>query len=238
MTVNVVSGSSDNVIFEVSDTGPGISQDKQEEIFRPFTQEDSSTTRKHGGTGLGLTICQRLVDLMGGSIRLESEVGQGSTFIFTIPLAQASKDEITRMVNIKDRVSSVGDSSTSKNNLKILLAEDVEENQMVIEGFLGQTECQVEIAEDGVEAVEKFKSSRYDLVLMDIQMPNMDGYEATKTIRAWEIATGAKPTPIIALTAHALQEEAQKIKDVGCDLHLSKPIRKARLIEVLQEFTR
>jgi signal transduction histidine kinase/HPt (histidine-containing phosphotransfer) domain-containing protein/BarA-like signal transduction histidine kinase len=234
VTVSIEMGSGDNVLFKISDTGLGIAKEKQEEIFQPFTQADTSTTRKHGGTGLGLTICRRLVDLMGGNIKLDSKVGKGSTFTFTIPLAKARNDEIT--VKVQDNTSSLENPGISISNLNILLVEDIEENQMVIQGFLRQTQCKLEIAENGVEAVDSFKNHRYDLVLMDIQMPVMDGYEATRAIRAWEAETSANPTPIVALTAHALQEEAQKIKGVGCDLHLTKPIRKMRLMEVLSIF--
>ena len=119
----------------------------------------------------------------------------------------------------------------------ILLAEDVEENQFVLQSYLNKTPYCIDIAHNGAEAVEKFQNGRYDAVLMDIQMPVMDGNTAVKKIRAWERDVGSKRTPIIALTAHAMLEEAQRILDAGCDLHLSKPVRKARLLEVLNHFT-
>ena len=232
----MTTGTEDQVLLAVSDTGPGIPKEKQEEIFHPFTQADVSTTRKHGGSGLGLAVCNRLADMMGGHIALESTPGQGATFTFTVPLPAADSDEINRVMNVRDSIPSTGGATTAASNANILLVEDVEENQMVIQGFLSQSGCQIEIAENGDEAVKKFKNGHYDLVLMDIQMPVMDGYEATLAIRAWEAATGVQPTHIVALTAHAMKEEAQKIMDVGCDLHLSKPIRKARLLEVLQNY--
>jgi signal transduction histidine kinase/BarA-like signal transduction histidine kinase len=236
VTINVEAGDNDLISFVVSDTGPGIPKEKQEEIFQPFTQADTSTTRKHGGTGLGLSVCQRLIDLMGGQITLVSELGQGATFTFTIPLPQANSDEIQEQeTNV---ASPTVDTVAFLNSFSLLLVEDAEENQMVVQGFLVQTGCQITIAENGAEAVEKFMKGHYDLVLMDIQMPVMDGYDATKTIRSWETEKGVNPTPIIALTAHVLQEEVLKIKTAGCDLHLTKPIRKARLLEVLQEFNR
>ena len=234
VAIHVEAKTDDQVSFKISDTGPGIPKAKQEEIFQPFIQADASTTRKHGGTGLGLAICNKLIKLMGGRIELASEPGRGSTFTFTVPLQKVNISEVPKEKT--DSSSTKLGATISKNSINILLAEDVEENQMVIEGFLRQSQFKLEIAENGAEAVEKFKNGSFDLVLMDIQMPVMDGYEATKTIRALETETGANPTPIVALTAHALQEEAQKIKDVGCNLHLTKPIRKARLIEVLGEF--
>jgi PAS domain S-box-containing protein len=224
------------ISFIVTDTGSGISAEKHAEIFKPFTQADSSITRHHGGTGLGLAICRCLADLMGGEIRLKSDVGRGSKFIFNVPLFRV-KEKVTVKgeENKLDIQIKKGDEQNIL-NLKILLVEDTEENRLVIKGFLHKTECHIEIAENGFVAVEKFKTNHYDLVLMDIQMPIMDGYTATKEIRAFEVSSGYHPTPIVALTAHAMQEESVKIKNAGCDLHLSKPIRKCLLLEVLHKF--
>ncbi|MBF0381901.1 MAG: PAS domain S-box protein [Magnetococcales bacterium] len=234
VNINVEDGNNGIVSFTVTDTGIGISKDKQTEIFKPFTQADSSITREHGGTGLGLTICRHLAELMGGDIRLESEIGTGSKFIFNVPLSKVNKLSSSQE---KESVLKLHDGKNDKTNpinLRILLVEDTRENQMVIEGFLQKTKCHIDIAENGLDAVEKFKTDRYDLILMDIQMPIMDGYTATKEIRRLERASGNYPTPIVALTAHALQEESAKIKAAGCDLHLSKPIRKGKLIETMQ----
>ncbi|MBF0444338.1 MAG: response regulator [Magnetococcales bacterium] len=228
-------GQGEETAFFVTDTGIGISDEKQKEIFEPFTQADSSITRLHGGTGLGLTICLRLSNLMGGRITLESTKGKGSTFIFIVPLAKASakptpsQDEALADTQLSKDTDSLLD-------VRILLVEDVEENQMVIQGYLRNEKCHLEIAENGAEALDLFKKQTFDLVLMDIQMPVMDGYESTQQIRAWEKATKAKPTPIIALTAHALTEETGKIKSAGCDSHLTKPLRKKILMEMFAEF--
>ncbi|MBF0370070.1 MAG: response regulator [Magnetococcales bacterium] len=236
VTFRVEGCTNDHVLFKILDTGPGIPKEKQEEIFHPFTQADSTTTRKHGGTGLGLTICRRLVDLMGGRIELESEVGQGSAFTVIVPLPLVEADATPKgeyggagSVALSE-VQKVG---ASPHSLNILLVEDSPENQMVVEAYLRNTLHQVTLAENGAEAVEKFKNGSFNLVLMDIQMPVMDGYEATRQIRTWESENRADPTPIIALTAHAMNEESESIKAAGCDLHLTKPIRKKRLLETI-----
>ncbi|MBF0194869.1 MAG: response regulator [Magnetococcales bacterium] len=225
-----------NIAFSILDTGSGVPQEKQQEIFQPFTQADTSITRHHGGTGLGLTICSRLVDLMGGKIWFESEVDKGSKFTFTIPFILVNKNEIVASTVNKNSIYSDDYSNKDLQNIKILLVEDTEENQFVIQGFLQKSNCQIEVAGNGAIGVEKFKESTFDIVLMDIQMPIMDGYTATKKIRQWEKEQGADPTPIIALTAHALNKEAELIMAAGCDLHLTKPIRKARLIATLKSF--
>ncbi len=206
------------VTFSVADSGPGIPREKQEAIFQPFIQADSSTTRKHGGTGLGLTISRRLVELMGGRIWLESEIGRGATFTFNIPLISveetaAGETDQTAVIALAN-----GKNGTRhKQPLKILLVDDAEENRMVVQAYLRKSPYEVIIAKDGAEALVKFKEERCDCVLMDIQMPVMDGYEATRNIRAWEAEGNRKHTPIIALTAHAMVNEIQKIKTAGCD---------------------
>ncbi|MBF0368750.1 MAG: PAS domain S-box protein [Magnetococcales bacterium] len=222
------------ISFAVTDSGPGIPKEKQTEIFQPFTQADASTTRRYGGSGLGLTICRRLVDRMGGEIILQSEVDKGSTFTFSIPLLQFDKEALPREKEKAKSILSQEEMGRPVQEIHILLVEDTEENRMVIQSYLKKEACRIDVAVNGAEAVEKFKNGRFDLVLMDIQMPIMDGYEATRRIRTWEAESKIDPTPIIALTAHALVEESEQIKAAGCDLHLTKPIRKARLLKVLQ----
>ncbi|MBF0622945.1 MAG: transporter substrate-binding domain-containing protein [Magnetococcales bacterium] len=238
VTVHVAVSSNDHVSFSVSDTGPGILEDKQEEIFQPFTQADTSTTRKHGGTGLGLTICQRLASLMGGRLHLKSKLGDGSQFTFLAPLTRIASKSHPETVGDKKASELIEHVPHEPMNINILLVDDTPENLMVIQAFLENTPCRLDIAKNGAEAVEKFINGVFDLVLMDIQMPVMDGYEATRKIRAWERDLAVDPTPVIALTAHALQEEVKQIHDAGCDLHLTKPIRKKRLIETLREFSK
>ena len=213
------------LLFSVSDTGIGIPSEKVDHIFKSFTQIDASTTRKYGGTGLGLSISKQLVELMGGRIWVESRLGRGSTFYFTAKFAVPTEPI--------EAVSKPSIDAEDLKPLRILLVEDTEDNRLLIQSFLKKTPCQIDIAENGEIAVEKFKCDRYDLVLMDMQMPVMDGYTATREIRKWEQEKGMRTTPIVALTAYASKEEVQKSLDAGCDLHLAKPIRKAKLIETL-----
>lgn len=374
------------LLFSVRDTGIGIPPEKLNSIFDSFTQVDASTTRKYGGTGLGLTISKRLVELMGGHILVESKVGQGSIFYFTLPFrtptdVEAKQGIVLAPMDLKDlKVLVVDDSATNrlilkealigwgaqvteaeggepglaelqrareagtpyhlllldcrmpgmngfqvaeyiKKNLglvdmtvlmftsdhrrgdiarsqelglagylikpikrsdllegirnalsktktaeidsspafrevplistdlknrrplRILLVEDSADNRLLIQSYLKKTPYQIDLAENGQIGVEKFKSGNYDLVLMDIQMPVMDGYAATRMIREWEkeqIEAGLRSTsiPIIALTAHALKEEMQKSFEAGCTAYLTKPIKKAKLVEIIFEHTR
>jgi len=359
------------LLFSVTDSGIGISPDKMEFIFDRFTQADSSTTRKYGGTGLGLTISRRLTELMEGSIWVESKVGQGSTFYFTARFeVQSDKrfvqtpeaditnvktliidDNATNRMVLSEMVSRWGALVTEKEDGKqglaemrlandagdpyglvlldsqmpgldgfqvaesikeepvlsgsvimmltsgdrkfakerakelgitdyllkpikwsdlkeavmasqsrkdsaaaerprftkpdvreeltpshILLVEDNEQNRILIQTFLKKTPYTLDTAENGKIAVEKFKADKFNLVLMDIEMQVMDGYIATKKIRKWEAENQVKPTPIIALTAHALVEHRQKSLDAGCSDHLSKPIKKADLLNAIEKY--
>ncbi|MBF0359036.1 MAG: response regulator, partial [Magnetococcales bacterium] len=225
-------------LFTVSDTGIGISSSKQEVIFEPFAQSDNTVTRKHGGTGLGLSICRQLVDAMGGRIWVESKLGYGSTFFVSVPLASCDPSIDHEIQNINPvQLKPTKETITTKNLIyRILLAEDVEENQLVMQAYLKNSPYQIDITNNGAEAFDKFQSGSYDAVVMDVQMPVMDGITATEKMREWENEVGANRTPIIALTAHAMREDAQKTIESGCDLHLSKPIQKARLLEVLDQF--
>jgi two-component system sensor histidine kinase/response regulator len=359
------------LLFSVTDTGIGIPPDKREFIFDRFTQADSSTTRKYGGTGLGLTISRRLTELMGGRIWVESEVGQGSSFYFTArfeaqsdkkyvqtpeaditnvktliiddnatnrmvlsemvskwgalvtekedgkqglaemrrandagdpyglvlldcrmpdmdgfqvaeyvkedPVLSGSvimmltsddrklakerakelgiadyllkpikwsdlKEAVMSVLNRKDSVAAEGPRITKPDVQEeltpshILLVEDNEQNRMLIQTFLKKTPYTLDTAENGKIAVEKFKADQYNLVLMDIEMQVMDGYTATTKIRKWEAENQVKPTPIIALTAHALVKHRQKSLDAGCSDHLSKPIKKADLLKAIEKY--
>jgi len=351
--------------FSVRDTGIGIPQDKLDRIFERFTQADSSTTKRYGGTGLGLTISRQLAELMGGRIWVESEVGKGSVFHFTArfqvqehPEDAAKKaeaniaglrvlvvdDNATNRLILKETLARMGgvvtecgsgpeallmvrearrrgepfqlvlldqrmpemdgwevaaamrkepepagttilmltsenrDADVSRaaamglddylikpvkradliraiaralkkrtlaaapkapvpeeepRRLRILLVDDSDDNRFLMAAYFKNTPHEVEMAENGAQAVEKFQAGDYDLVFMDMQMPVMDGYTATRRIRAWERERGRRHTPVIALTAYALKDDMEKSLAAGCDDHLTKPIKKAKLLETV-----
>ena len=217
--------------FTISDTGIGITQEKLGQVFERFTQADSSTTRRFGGSGLGLTISKRLVELMGGRIWVESEFGAGSIFAFAVPF------EIWARVD-RPLATTVGTSpEPALQSLRILLAEDSPDNCTITMAYLEDTPYRIEIAETGAIACAKFKSGRYDLVLMDRQMPVMDGLTATRTIRAWEQANKQPPTPIIALTASALKGDREMCLAAGCTAFLTKPIKQEVLLQAIRDYS-
>lgn len=359
------------IYFAIRDTGIGIPEDKLDRIFEKFTQADTSTTRKYGGTGLGLPISRSLVEMMGGRMWVESTVGKGTTFHFTIRLPVATSppesvspvpvgvirdkrilvvdDNATNRMILRKMLSEWGarvteaadgpsalevlrkarhegipydlvildcrmpemdgfdvaeamqreglvngtvlmmltsdsraeyterakkagipfyfikpvrqnelqrllaralggrveekpvetthtEANEEERPLRILLVDDSSDNRMLVKTYLRKTPHQVDVAENGAEAVEKFKQNRYDLVLMDVQMPVMDGLTATRKIRAWESRQGRQPVPILALTAHALKEEQERSLEAGCTAHLTKPIRKKTLLEAIRKY--
>ena len=225
ITVRVDRSEQGELHFSVSDTGVGIPADRISTIFDSFTQADASTTRRYGGTGLGLAISRKFVELMGGRIWAESVPGAGSTVRFIVPLAidEAPKPETQapRQVNAAGLA------------LRILLADDSEDNRFLIRGYLRGTACVIDDAENGVDAVEKFKQGGYDLVLIDSEMPVMDGYSAVRLMRIFETERGLPATPLLALTAHALQAARDRSLAAGCTDHLTKPIGKAALLEAI-----
>jgi signal transduction histidine kinase/ActR/RegA family two-component response regulator len=213
--------------FSVADTGIGIPKDRQESIFDAFSQADSSTTRNFGGTGLGLTICSRLVKMMGGAIGVESEPGRGSEFYFTIDVGVVSAPSVPAA-----RVPSAPAPPVSS-ALRILLAEDNLVNQMVAAGILENRGHAVTVANNGIEAVSFFRSGKFDLILMDAQMPEMDGFEATAAIRDQEKRTGER-IPIVALTAHAMAGDRERCLAAGMDGYALKPIRAEDLFQEIE----
>lgn len=222
--------------FTVSDSGVGIEETLSQKIFMPFLQGDSSTTRLYGGTGLGLALSRKLARALGGDVWLEkSEVGVGSTFVAEVacrPLANTPW--ITKFSDI-DFTDRGGDTfqgaHPTLNGVRILLAEDAEDNQTLIGYFLSNLGIQIDIANNGQEAIEKALGNDYALVLMDIQMPVLDGYEATSRLRQAGFSK-----PIIALTAHALPEEREKSLRTGCNAHLTKPLDRNELVNTLLSF--
>jgi PAS domain S-box-containing protein len=217
--------------FSVADTGIGISADKQKLIFEAFTQSDSSTTRQYGGTGLGLSISSQLVALMGGTIWVESQPGQGSTFHFKVRLGV--QKPAVRGTTTVDRPAALHLPSEGQRRFKILLAEDNLVNQKVAVRLLEKKGHTVVVAESGKKALDVWRKQPFDLILMDVQMPEMDGFEATAIIRAEE-RSGSKHVPILAMTAHAMVGDRQRCLAAGMDDYVSKPISAADLFAALE----
>nr|CRH05817.1 putative Histidine kinase with two bacterial extracellular solute-binding protein domains and one response regulator receiver domain, one HisKA domain and one HATPase domain [Candidatus Magnetococcus massalia] len=224
----------DHYRMAIEDSGEGISPEHLEHIFDKFTQADASISRRYGGSGLGLAISENLIELMGGGIRVTSQLGRGSRFEIEITLPSTAAPAAEQQ---EGSVDSTDVTERPFRPLRLLLVDDSKDNQTLIQTYLKQTPWQVDTAMDGLEALQRITSGEvaYDLVLMDIQMPVMDGYTATEKIRAWEKEQGVDPLPVLALSAHALESEQRKSLAVGCDAHLTKPIKKKRLIEVIQK---
>jgi signal transduction histidine kinase/FixJ family two-component response regulator/HPt (histidine-containing phosphotransfer) domain-containing protein len=214
--------------FSVSDTGIGISQEDQDRIFAAFTQADAANARNYGGSGLGLTISRKLVELMNGQLWIESQSNQGSTFHFTvclkIPQGKACE---------KTCKTSIPAATTSRRVLRVLLAEDTPANQKLVETLLVKRGHIVEIARNGCQALDFIKRKKYDVALMDIQMPLMDGFQTTAAIRALPDCAKAG-LPIIAMTAHALKGDAERCLAEGMDAYVSKPIQRDKFIELVE----
>ncbi|HSM58247.1 MAG TPA: ATP-binding protein [Candidatus Sulfomarinibacteraceae bacterium] len=235
--------------FAVADTGIGIPQKKLDLLFDSFSQVDASTTRQFGGTGLGLAICKRLVELMGGRIWVESEVQIGSTFYFTVPVRphevapqlsdrreaqprngqQASRQSET-FAEPKD--AGFDHELAQRYPLQILVAEDNQVNQIVALRFLEQFGYEADVANNGVEALKAVENHHYDVILMDVQMPQLDGIQATQHIL--QQYSAEKRPFIVAMTAHALKGDRERLLELGMDLYLEKPVRPARLAEILE----
>jgi PAS domain S-box-containing protein len=219
-----------NIKITVEDTGIGIADDKKDLLFKSFSQIDSSSTKEYSGTGLGLAISKHLVEMMEGEIGVESKVGKGSKFWFTIKLKPAEN------INKTKKSNNVNTSFLkSKGKIKVLLVEDNYVNQKIAIISLKSVGFNVEIAFNGKDAVEQFKKNKYDVILMDVQMPVMNGYDATKEIRAIEKQKNLPRTPIIALTANAMKEDEEKCLNAGMDNFLSKPFKPLKLIELLDK---
>ena len=217
------------LLFTVRDTGIGIPEDVQKHIFEAFTQADASVTRRYGGTGLGLAICARLVSMMGGALHVVSRPNEGSAFRFTAVFEQAA-DEMSALTEPAPL------EAMTMQGLHVLVAEDVAVNELLMRKLLGQMGCTFHIARNGAEAVQAWKNRRFDLVLMDVQMPVMSGLDATAQIRRLEAADPRRGrTPIVALTAHAMAGDRERCLAAGMDSYVSKPVSPALLAQAIQE---
>jgi CheY-like chemotaxis protein len=213
---------------EVQDTGIGVTEEQKTRLFQPFMQADGSTTRKFGGTGLGLAISRQLIDLMGGRIGCDSQVGHGSVFWFELDLPIAALSAPVQ--------KTIAPAALPRSSARILVAEDQQANQLVMRLLLDKLEIGHTMVGDGQAAIEKLGTGNYSLVLMDCQMPRIDGYEATRLIRAGAAGPECQAIPIVALTAHAMASDREKCLEAGMDDYLSKPIRLDALQVVLQRF--
>lgn len=221
-----------NLEFAIVDSGIGIPEDKLSMIFEPFTQADNSATRKYGGTGLGLSICREVIHLMKGRLAVESRVGVGSVFRFAIPELEVPPLVELGVLEGVRRPSTISVFKPSQDHaLRILLADDNVDNRFLIRSYLKGLPILLEEAQNGREALDSFERNSFDLILMDIEMPEMDGIEATRGIRISEKNRLLHRTPIIAITAHAMLDERDKMLNAGCDSFLVKPLSKAHFLK-------
>ncbi|MBL8174495.1 MAG: PAS domain S-box protein [Bryobacterales bacterium] len=223
--------SSQMVRFTVSDTGCGVPPGMENEIFEAFQQAEPAMTRRFGGSGLGLSIARSLVELMGGRIWLNRTTAPGASFSFDLPFITSPPQPLSHPVSAPDQ-----DRLPTPCRLRILIVDDMDDNIFLIRCFLDHSGCSVQVASNGLEALHLFRTHTFDLVLMDMQMPVMDGYAAVKTIRLWESEQARAPATILALTAHALNDAIERSLDAGCNGHLSKPITRASLMDAIREF--
>jgi CheY-like chemotaxis protein/anti-sigma regulatory factor (Ser/Thr protein kinase) len=225
------------VTFIIRDTGIGIDPSKLDMIFESFSQADTSITRRFGGSGLGLAISRKLVEAMGGKMQVESVPGVGSSFSFTIQFSSATSELEPEHPAIPVTGDNMPTTETALNmsgrSKRVLIVDDSLENRELMRLLLRTLPLQIDEADNGQEAVDLSTAHRYDLVFMDIQMPVMDGYTATRMIRRHEDRSGCRRTKIIALTAHAYESDIQKCLEAGCDDHVAKPFKKKTLLDCL-----
>lgn len=221
----------ETVLISVRDTGIGISDKHLEKIFNRFAQADTSTTRNYGGTGLGLAITKQLIELMGGEIWIRSKVNEGSTFFVSLPLKDTDLTPISVSMISKPEID-----TSSLDSLTLLLVEDIATNRKIIRHFLQNTDMRVIEAVNGQEALDKYIENRcmFDVILMDQEMPVMDGLQATRKIRQYEQENNIEPTPIVALSAHAFNQYKDELLNAGCNAFLSKPVKKNDLLTTLE----
>jgi CheY-like chemotaxis protein len=216
--VRILAGAPEGLRIEVHDTGVGVPADKLDVIFDKFSQAECSTTRRFGGSGLGLAISRQLAQMMGGRLWVESQPGQGSVFGFEAPLTRVAEPAIEAAPADEPAAEPAG-------HLRVLAVDDNATNRFVLAAILEEFEVDLDLREDGVAAVEAWRAAPYDLILMDIQMPELDGVAATRMIREEEAKTGRARTPIIAVTANAMTHQLAEYSCAGMDDCVPKPIR-------------
>jgi signal transduction histidine kinase/CheY-like chemotaxis protein len=226
----IVAAPGDVLTLVVADSGIGIAPQDMDRLFHRFQQVDSSTTRRYGGSGLGLSICRELAELMGGSVTVESRAGAGSRFVVTLPLPRVALAPASLPADTLD--AGLADSEVS---LRVLAAEDNAVNQLVLTTLLAQVGISPDVVSDGEAAVAAWRTGAWDLILMDVQMPVMDGVEAVRLIRAAEATEGRARTPILALTANAMAHQVADYLAAGFDGHVAKPIDAGRLYQAIAE---
>ncbi len=222
--------------FRISDTGIGIRPEVQQRLFQPFIQADSSHTRRFGGTGLGLAIVKQLVELMGGCIAVQSELGHGSSFSFSLTFEPATAPVLSALEDNLQQSKKIQSLRSSWQGTRILLAEDTLTNQEVMKAMLYGFGCEVDIVQNGQQALDVLKNSHYDLVLMDCQMPEMDGFEATRLFRHYETEQGLPRVPVVAVTASVLNDERAACLACGMDDVLAKPFKRKELVTTLERW--
>ncbi len=229
-------GNQEDWVVSVTDSGIGISPEAQEVIFKPFSQVDSSIRKRYGGTGLGLSICNKLISLMGGKLWVQSVSGQGSAFFVSLPKHQLLFPSETAVQVLAHPPSVHASQPQPLSDLKVLLVEDNRVNQLVLKRLLNKLGCQPDVAENGKLALDACQKTLYDFIFMDIQMPEMDGYEATRLIRERERNTPHPPAIIVALTASAFSGDREKCLAQGMDDFLSKPLQLMELRAYFERF--
>jgi len=230
VTMRIEAVDNNFIRFDIIDTGIGLKDEQITTLFEEYTQADASTSRKYGGTGLGLSICKNLVELMGGEIWVKSDFGEGSTFSFQIPL-EVDENIEQNSKNITNDSEEITTKVNALEDIKILIAEDNKTNRMILEMLLEESKLNLDFAENGKIAVEKFKSNNYNLIFMDIQMPEMDGYEATKQIRELN-----SDIYIVGLSGNAEEKEINRALSTGMNDYLTKPINEKKLYEILHKY--
>jgi CheY-like chemotaxis protein/anti-sigma regulatory factor (Ser/Thr protein kinase) len=230
--LRTTSAAGDQLRFEVSDTGPGIRTEDQKRVFAAFAQLEQNPAGA-AGSGLGLTICRELVERMGGEVGVSSELGRGSKFFFSFPLEVAEPASASAAAPPAPPAARPWDNVP----IRVLVAEDTEDNRLLISHYVRKEPVEIQFAADGQEAVDAIQAgSEFDLILMDLDMPRLDGYEATKCIHEWQRSHGRTATPIVALSAHAMREAELASMAAGCIAHIAKPVEQAMLLSTIRRY--